>query len=153
MHNNPPQRCGKDYLRYPPPQSKAGVMARIAGVLLPNDKRIDSALPYIFGIGHSLTKKILAEINVDPSTRVKNLDPTLEKKIADYIDQKLSVEGELKAKITQNIRRLKDIGSYRGQRHIKNLPVRGQRSRTNARTKRGKKVTVGSGRKKTAEKT
>lgn len=128
-------------------------MARIAGVLIPNEKRIDAALPYIYGIGPANARKILKSVSVDPTTRVKNLDPTEEKKIADYINENFSVEGELRARISQNIRRLKDIGSYRGSRHIRNLPVHGQRTRTNARTKRGKKVTVGSGRKKTAEKT
>lgn len=128
-------------------------MARIAGVLLDNKKRVETALTDIYGVGLTLAKKILRSVAVDPNLRVKALSPDQEKKIADYIDQNIKVEGELKAAISQDIRRLKDIGAYRGFRHMRNLPVRGQRTRTNARTKRGKKVTVGSGRKKTTEKT
>lgn len=128
-------------------------MARIAGVLLPQDKRIEVALTYIFGIGPTLAKKTLTQLEIDPHLRVKNITPEQERKIAEHIDKNFNVEGQLQANIIQNIRRLKDIGAYRGLRHTKNLPVRGQRTRTNARTKRGKKVTVGSGRKKAAEKT
>lgn len=128
-------------------------MPRIAGVLLPSQKRIEAALPYIYGIGASAAKKILADVKISPDTRVHKLTAEQEKKIVGYIDDHLAVEGELKATTNQNIRRLKDISSYRGLRHIRNLPVRGQRTRTNARTKRGKKMTVGSGRRKTAEKT
>lgn len=128
-------------------------MARISGVLLPNDKRIAVALTYIYGVGQKVAQNTLKNLSIDPNTRVKSITSDQEKKIADYLDANFSVEGELRSKITQDIRRLKEIKAYRGLRHIHNLPVRGQRTRTNARTKRGKKITVGSGRKKTSEKT
>lgn len=128
-------------------------MARIAGVLLPSDKRLDIALTYIYGIGPTLARKILTNTKIPSELRVNQLSPTQEREIAEYIDKNFEVEGNLRQKIIQEIRRLKDISSFRGLRHIKNLPVRGQRTRTNARTKRGKKVTVGSGRKKATEKT
>ena len=128
-------------------------MVRIAGVLLPQEKRIEAGLTYIYGIGPTLAKKTLQALAINPDTRVKAITPTQEKQIAQYIDQSFTVEGQLRSRITQDIRRLKDINAYRGLRHSRNLPVRGQRTRTNARTKRGKRVTVGSARKKTAEKT
>jgi len=128
-------------------------MARIAGVNIPNERKIDVALTYIFGVGHSNSKKILSESRVNPDSRVKDLSESDLEKIRKIISAKFKIEGDLKLDISQNIKRLKEIGAYRGLRHIKNLPVRGQRTRTNARTKRGKKVTVGSGRKPAAQKT
>ena len=128
-------------------------MARIAGVMLPDKKRIEIALTYIFGIGRSTANKILKEANVNPDIRVAKLSEQELDKIREIIEKKYRVEGELRVEIQNNIRRLKQIGCYRGERHAKNLPVRGQRTKTNARTKRGKRVTVGSGRKKAAEKT
>jgi small subunit ribosomal protein S13 len=117
-------------------------MARIAGVDLPKNKRIDIALTYIFGIGRFLAVRVVEQSNVDPAKRVKDLTEAevgqLSAAVANY-----RVEGELRREIQQNIRRLIDIGSYRGFRHRRNLPVRGQRTKTNARTKRGKRKTVG----------
>ena len=128
-------------------------MARVAGVNIPDNKKILYSLQYIFGVGHTLAKKILETANVDPEKRVKDLTEVDLDRIREVIDKNYQVEGELRRELQNNIRRLKDINSYRGDRHRRNLPVRGQRTKTNARTKRGKKVTVGSGRKKSAEKT
>ncbi len=129
------------------------MVVRIAGINLNNDKRIDIALTAIYGIGRSLSDQILSQANLKASTRVKDLTSEEENKLRTLIEKELLVEGDLRREIAMNIKRLKDLGSYRGQRHIKKLPVRGQRTRTNARTKRGKRVTMGSGRKKSADKT
>lgn len=128
-------------------------MARIAGVNIPDNKKIEISLTYIYGIGRSLSKKILAQAQIDPNIRVSELTGEKLDRIKNVIGENSKVEGDLRMEISQNIKRLKEINSYRGTRHAKNLPVRGQRTKTNARTKRGKKVTVGSGRKKSAEKT
>ncbi|RLC37902.1 30S ribosomal protein S13 [candidate division Kazan bacterium] len=125
---------------------------RIAGVNLDDKKRIEIALTAIFGIGRSQSNKILKQTQIDPSTRTKDITEADESKLRTIID-KMMIEGDLKRDISMNIRRLKDIGSYRGSRHSKKLPVRGQRTKTNARTKRGKRVTMGSGRKKATDKT
>ena len=127
-------------------------MARIAGVNLPINKRIEIALTYVFGIGLVTSQKLLKEIRIDSNIRTKDLTSEQIDKIRTAVD-KFKVENDLRMEISQNIKRLKEINSYRGLRHIKGLPVRGQRTKTNARTKRGKKVTVGSGRKQTAQKT
>ncbi|HLC44184.1 MAG TPA: 30S ribosomal protein S13 [Patescibacteria group bacterium] len=126
-------------------------MARIAGINLPNEKRIEIALTYLFGIGLSLSQKVLTELKINPNTRAKDISETDLEKIRQYIAKSYRVEGDLRTEISQNIKRLKEINSYRGQRHGHNLPVRGQRTKTNARTKRGKKITMGSGR-RTVEK-
>jgi small subunit ribosomal protein S13 len=128
-------------------------MARIVGINLPNDKRIEVGLTYIFGIGPTKARQILAATKIDPNTRVKNLTEAEEVKLREYIDGNLTVEGDLHRIVTQSINRLKEVNSYRGLRHKNNLPARGQRTKTNGRTKRGKKVTMGSGRKKAASKT
>jgi small subunit ribosomal protein S13 len=129
-------------------------MARIAGVELPKEKRIEAALPYIYGIGLSLSKKILAKLDIDPNTRTKDLTAQDEGKLKDEIEKNFKVEGELKREILINIKRLKEINSYRGSRHAKHLPVRGQRTKTNSRTVRGNvRKTAGSGRKSANEKT
>jgi len=117
-------------------------MARIAGIELPEDKRIDYALTILYGVGWSLSKKILDKAGVDHSKRVKTLTDSDIEKIMESM-QGLLIEGDLKRKIREDIARLKEIGSYRGIRHSRNLPVRGQRTRSNARTKRGKRKTVG----------
>jgi small subunit ribosomal protein S13 len=127
-------------------------MARVAGINLPNEKRIEIGLTYLYGIGLSLSQKVLAELKISPNTRVKDMTEADLEKIRQYISKNYRVEGDLRSEISQNIKRLKEISAYRGVRHSKNLPVRGQRTKTNARTKRGKKVTVGSGR-RTIEKT
>ncbi len=119
-------------------------MPRISGIDIPEQKRIVIALAYIRGIGDVLSRKILAQVGIDESIRAKNLTEDDIAKIRSKIDElKIPVEGELRKIISQNIARLKDIRSYRGLRHAKGLPVRGQRTKTNARTKRGKKATVG----------
>lgn len=128
-------------------------MARIAGVNIPDNKHVEYSLPYINGIGLSLAKKICKQANIKPGTKMSDLSNEDLEKIRSIIDKNYKIEGDLKMEIAQNIKRLKAIGAFRGTRHSKNLPVRGQRTKTNARTKRGKKVTVGSGRKKSSEKT
>ena len=129
-------------------------MARISGVNIPNEKRIEASLPYIYGIGLPLSKKILKETGVDPNKRTKDLTEIELNKLRDYVDKKFKVEGQLRQQIMVNIKRLKEIGSYRGSRHIKGLPARGQRTKTNSRTRRGNvRRTAGSGRKKSADKT
>jgi len=112
-------------------------MARIAGIDLPRDKRIDIGLSYIFGIGRKTASKILSETGVDPSIRVRDLDEDDATKIRTYISKNCKVEGDLRRDIAFDIKRLIEIGSYRGVRHRKKLPVRGQRSKTNARTRKG----------------
>lgn len=122
-------------------------MARISGVDLPKDKRIDIAISYIYGIGRSNGKSIIEEAQIDPATRVKNLTEAEIGRIAGIISTRdIKVEGDLRRQIQANIRRLIDIGSYRGFRHRRNLPCRGQRTKTNARTRRGRRRTVGSAR-------
>jgi small subunit ribosomal protein S13 len=128
-------------------------MARISGINIPTDKRVVVALTYIFGIGPSISAKILEATKVSPDTRVKDLTEAEVTKIREFIDKNLQVEGDLSRMVSQNIKRLKDINAYRGLRHKNNLPAHGQRTKTNGRTKRGKKITMGSGRKKAAAKT
>ncbi|MBP5194054.1 MAG: 30S ribosomal protein S13 [Clostridia bacterium] len=117
-------------------------MARIAGVDLPREKRIEVGITYIYGIGLSTAKKILKETGVNPDTRVKDLTETEISKLREYIDHNLRVEGELKSEVSLNIKRLMEIGCYRGVRHRKGLPVRGQSSKRNARTRKGPRRTV-----------
>ena len=117
-------------------------MARIAGVDLPRDKRIEIGLTYIYGIGLKTSQKILAEAGVNPDTRVKDLTEAETVKIREIIAENYQVEGDLRREVALNIKRLSEIGCYRGIRHRKGLPVRGQRSKTNARTRKGPKRTV-----------
>lgn len=117
-------------------------MARIAGVDLPRNKRIEVALTYIYGIGPSLSKKILAETGVNPDTRVKDLTEDEVTRLRETVERNYKVEGDLRREVNLNIRRLIEIGCYRGLRHRRNLPVRGQRTRTNARTRKGPRKTV-----------
>ena len=117
-------------------------MARIAGVDLPRDKRVAVGLTYIYGIGLSRSKQILQDTGVNPDTRVRDLTESEIVRIREFIDREFEVEGDLRREVAMNIKRLTEIGSYRGQRHRRNLPVRGQRTRTNARTKRGSRKTV-----------
>lgn len=129
-------------------------MARIAGVLLPAQKRIEAALPYIYGIGLTLSKTILSKTEINPNLRVKDLSEQDTEKLRRAIEGQYRVEGELKRDVLSNVKRLKEIGSYRGTRHSKGLPVRGQRTKTNTRTVRGNvRRTMGSGRKPAAQKT
>ena len=117
-------------------------MARIAGVDLPKDKRIEIGLTYVYGIGRTSAKKILQETGIDPDTRVKDLTEDDEAKLRECIDRSYVVEGDLRRSVALDIKRLTEIGSYRGLRHRKGLPVRGQRSKTNARTRKGPKRTI-----------
>jgi small subunit ribosomal protein S13 len=127
-------------------------MARIAGIDLPKNKRSEIGLTYIYGIGRSLSNEILKKASVSPDTYVKDLTEDEVVRIREILKD-CRVEGDLRKDVSLNIKRLQDIGTYRGQRHKKGLPVRGQRTKTNARTKRGKRKTVGSGRKKEEGKT
>ena len=117
-------------------------MARIADVDLPNNKRVEIGLTYIYGIGLTTSKKILEDTGIDPDVRVKDLTEEDISKLREYIDHNLQVEGDRRRTVALDIKRLIEIGSYRGLRHRKNLPVRGQRSKTNARTRKGPKRTV-----------
>lgn len=123
-------------------------MARIAGVDLPKDKRAEIALTYIYGIGKPTAQKILAQTGVNPDTRMKDLTEEEVNKLRDYIDKNVQVEGDLRREVALNIKRLIEIGCYRGLRHRRGLPVRGQRTKTNARTRKGPKKTVGARKKK-----
>lgn len=128
-------------------------MARISGVTIPDGKQVHVALTYVHGIGPKSSTDILSEAKIDPTVRVKNLTDAEISRIQDIINDKFTVEGELQRIVVSNIKRLKDISSYRGLRHKQNLPSRGQRTRTNARTRRGRKLTVGGTAKKAASKT
>src|ERR671933_1109288 len=122
-------------------------MARIAGVDLPRDKRVEVGVTCVYGVGRSTAKKILKEADVDPNTKVRDLAEGEVSAIRTYVDRNVQVEGDLRREVNQNIRRLIDIGSYRGIRHRRGLPVRGQRTKTNARQRKGPKPAIG-GRKK-----
>ena len=118
-------------------------MARLFGVDLPREKRIEIGLTYIYGIGNTTAKKIIAETGVNPDIRVKDISEDDLQKIREYIDKNLTVEGDLHREVSQNIKRLMEIGCYRGFRHRKGLPVRGQRTHTNARTRKGPRKQIG----------
>ena len=117
-------------------------MARIAGVDLPRDKRVEIGLTYIYGIGRKSAKDILEMANIDPDTRVKDLTDEQEAALRDVIDKNFTIEGDLRRNVALNIKRLTEIGCYRGLRHRRGLPVRGQRTKTNARTRKGPKKTI-----------
>lgn len=123
-------------------------MARIAGVDLPREKRIEIGLTYIYGIGRETAKTVLAETGINPDARVKDLDENDVAKLRNYIEHNLIVEGDLRKEVSMNIKRLQEIGSYRGLRHRKGLPVRGQNTRNNCRTRKGKKKVVSGSSKK-----
>jgi small subunit ribosomal protein S13 len=122
-------------------------MARIAGVNLPREKRLEVGLTYIFGIGRSTAQKVAAQVGVSPETKVRDLTDEEITKLRDFIDTNLQVEGDLRRDRSQSIKRLGEIGAYRGVRHRRGLPVNGQRTKTNARTRKGPKKTVGRGKK------
>ncbi|MEI6581472.1 MAG: 30S ribosomal protein S13 [bacterium] len=128
-------------------------MARIAGTNIPTEKRLEVSLTYVYGVGLKTSQKILKNLSIDPNQRVKDVSESDLTKIREYIDKNLIVEADLSRIVSGNVKRLKEIKAYRGLRHSAGLPSRGQRTKTNARTKRGRKVTVGSGRKKSAAKT
>ena len=122
-------------------------MARIAGVNLPNQKRLEIGLTYIYGIGQPTARKVLAELGLSPNEKIKDLTDEEVTKLREYIDANLQVEGDLRRERQQSIKRLQEIGAYRGVRHRRGLPVHGQRTKTNARTRKGPKKTVGRGKK------
>ena len=129
-------------------------MVRIAGVNIPDEKRIEMSLTYIYGIGLATSRKILSALNIDPNIRTKDLSSADANQLSEAIEKKHRVEGELRHQVKMNIKRLKEIGCYRGTRHQKGLPSRGQRTKTNTRTVRGNvRKTMGSGRRKAGEKT
>lgn len=128
-------------------------MARISGVTIPSEKQVHIGLTYVYGVGRKTAVNILTAAKVEPTVRVKDLTDAEVSRIQDIINDKYTVEGELQRIVTGNIKRLKDINAYRGLRHKNNLPSRGQRTKTNARTRRGKKTTVGGTAKKVASKT
>ena len=128
-------------------------MARIAGVVIPDDKQVQVSLTYIYGIGSKFARDILAAAKIEPTTRVKDLTEAEEQKLRDIIDNDCVTEGDLQRLVTNNIKRLKDINAYRGLRHKAGLPTRGQRTRTNARTRKGKAIAVGGAQPKAASKT
>lgn len=128
-------------------------MARIANVVIPDGKQVQISLTYVYGIGPVFASRVLEATGVDPTTRVKDLTEGELQKIREEIDRNFTVEGDLQRQVSNNIKRLKDISSYRGLRHKNSLPSRGQRTRTNARTRRGKKTAVGGTQKKAASKT
>ena len=123
-------------------------MARIAGVNIPREKRVEIGLTYIFGIGRSTSQQVLSALDLSKDTKVRDLTDDEVTRLRNYIDQNLTVEGDLRRERSQNIKRLMEIGCYRGIRHRRGLPVHGQRTRTNARTRKGPKKTVGKQRKK-----
>jgi small subunit ribosomal protein S13 len=126
-------------------------VARIAGVDIPREKRVEVSLTYIFGLGLPTSQKILTQTNINPDTRVRDLTEDQVNRLRELIDRRYKVEGDLRREVALNIKRLQEIGSYRGLRHRRNLPVRGQRTKTNARQRRGPKKTVGSRKRSTAK--
>jgi small subunit ribosomal protein S13 len=128
-------------------------MARVAGVVIPSEKQVQIALTYIYGIGSRFASTILAAAKIEPTTRVKDLTEAEEQRLREVINTDYTVEGDLQRLVTNNIKRLKDVNAYRGLRHKAGLPVNGQRTRTNARTRKGKAIAVGGTQKKAASKT
>ena len=149
MQGDPPRRRGARDLLKSPAQAAAGLvdLARIAGVNIPTDKRVEVGLTYVFGIGRSTAQKILAEAGVDPNTKVKDLTEDETVKLREAVES-LNVEGDLRRERSQNVKRLTEIGAYRGLRHRRGLPVRGQRTKTNARGRKGPRRMSVAGRKK-----
>lgn len=127
---------------------------RIAGIMIPNEKRVEIALTYVYGVGKPTAVEVLAKAKIDPNTRVKDLKEEEVNRLRALIEKDMKVEGDLRREVSANVKRLKDIGSYRGSRHAKGLPVRGQRTKTNSRSIRGNvRRTASSGKKPTAQKT
>src|SRR5262249_37289489 len=144
LQGDPAPRARAGPLHQPPPQAAAGLigMARIAGVDIPREKRLEVSLTYIFGIGRTTAQKICTELGLDVNTRVRDLTDEEVNRIRAYVDANLEVEGDLRREVQQDIRRKMEIGCWQGLRHRKGLPVRGQRTQTNARTRKGPKKTV-----------
>jgi small subunit ribosomal protein S13 len=152
MQDHPPPWGGAGDLPEQAPQAEAGLMARIAGVNLPLNKRSEIGLTYIYGVGRSTSAKVLAELQINPDTYVRDLTEDEVAKLRDAIDDGLTVEGDLRRERSQDIKRLQDIGCYRGLRHRRGLPVRGQKTKTNARTRKGPKRMQVAGKKKAGKK-
>lgn len=130
------------------------MVIRIAGAILPQNKKIEYALPYIYGVGATASRFIISTLALDPNVRIKDLDEATANKLRDYIEKNYKIEGDLRREVQGNVKRLKEIGSFRGSRHAKRLPARGQRSKTNSRTVRGNvRKTAASGKKMSAQKT
>jgi small subunit ribosomal protein S13 len=147
MQGDPPWRRRVRDLLESPAQAAAGLMARIAGVNIPTDKRVEVGLTYVYGVGPSTARKILSAAGVDPNTKVKDLTEDEVVKVREAVESE-NVEGDLRRERSQNVKRLQEIGSYRGLRHRRGLPVRGQRTKTNARARKGpKRMSVASKRK------
>jgi small subunit ribosomal protein S13 len=146
VQGDPPPWACAGHLREPPAQAAPGLrserLARIAGIDIPREKRLEISLTYIFGIGRSSAQKVCVATGIDPNTRVRDLTDEEVNRIRSYVDASLRVEGDLRRDIAQDIKRKIEIGSYQGLRHRKGLPVRGQRTHTNARTRKGPKRTV-----------
>lgn len=138
-------------MRKPKAQAEARIIMRFSGVNIPDEKRVDVGLSYLYGIGRKNVVEILKKSEVDPAKRVKTLSEDEQKRIQKVLES-YKIEGDLRAEITDNIKRLREITAYRGVRHTRNLPVRGQRTKSNARTKRGKRVTIGAIKKEVAAK-
>jgi len=153
LQGGPAARCGpRDLQAEPQAQATAGlIMARIAGVDLPREKRVEIALTYIFGIGRPTSARLLHDTGVSPDTRVRDLSDAEVARLRQLIERQVKVEGALRTEVAMNIKRLMDIGSYRGTRHRRGLPVRGQRTHTNARTKKGPRRAI-AGKKKATKK-
>ncbi len=148
MQDHPPPRRGPRDLPEPASQAAAGLIARISGVNIPLNKRIEVGLTYIYGVGHSRSREVLVQAGVDPNTKVRDLTEDEVRKLRDLIDNGLTVEGDLRRERSQNVKRLMEIGAYRGLRHRRGLPVDGQRTKTNARTRKGPKRMQVAGKKK-----
>src|SRR5919106_2482109 len=147
MQGDPPWRSRSRDLFQPPPQAEAGLMARIAGVNIPLNKRAEVGLTYVYGIGRSTANRLLAEAGVDPNTQVKDLTEDEIVKLREAVEGR-EVEGDLRRDRSQNVKRLQEIGSYRGLRHRRGLPVNGQRTKTNGRTRKGPRRMQVAGKKK-----
>jgi small subunit ribosomal protein S13 len=155
VQDHPPERAGARDLLQPAAQAAAGLigtMARISGVNIPLNKRVEIGLTYIYGIGRSTSNKLLSETGIEPDRKVRDLTEEEVVKLRDLIDSGVTVEGDLRRERSQNIKRLQEIGSYRGLRHRRGLPVRGQNTKTNARTRKGPKRMQVAGKKKAAKK-
>jgi small subunit ribosomal protein S13 len=152
VQDHPPQWTGARDLLEPPAQAEAGLMARISGVNIPLNKRVEVGLTYIYGIGRSTSTKLLGDARIEPDRKVRDLTEDEVVRLRELIDGELTVEGDLRRERSQNIKRLQEIGCYRGLRHRRGLPVHGQNTKTNARTRKGPKRMQVAGKKKAAKK-
>jgi small subunit ribosomal protein S13 len=152
VQDHPPPRRGPRHLPEPAAQAEAGLMARIAGINIPLNKRVEIGLTYIYGVGRSQAQQVLKKTGVDPNTYVKDLTDDEVVKLRETIDSDLTVEGDLRRERSQDVKRLQEIGAYRGVRHRRGLPVNGQRTKTNARSRKGPRRMQVAGKKKVTKK-